>query len=73
MVDTLVLGTSVARRESSSLSSGTIALVTQWFRVPRLHRGGRWFESSREHHMVTIVQLVRTSDCGSEGRRFDSD
>ena len=25
------------------------ALVTQWFRVPRLHRGGRWFESNREH------------------------
>ena len=24
-------------------------------------------------YMVTIVQLVRTSDCGSEGRRFDSD
>ena len=50
LVDTLVLGTSVARRESSSLSSGTKnALVTQWFRVPRLHRGGRWFESNREH------------------------
>ena len=55
MVDTLVLGTSVERRESSSLSSGTNmykihnALVTQWFRVPRLHRGGRWFESNREH------------------------
>ena len=23
--------------------------------------------------MVHIVQLVRTSDCGSEGRRFESD
>ena len=23
--------------------------------------------------MVSVVQLVRTSDCGSEGRRFDPD
>ena len=23
--------------------------------------------------MVFVVQLVRTSDCGSEGRRFDPD
>ena len=24
-------------------------------------------------NMVAVVQLVRTSDCGSEGRRFDPD
>ena len=24
-------------------------------------------------NMVTVVQLVRMSDCGSEGRRFDPD
>ena len=24
-------------------------------------------------YMVTVVQLVRMSDCGSEGRRFDPD
>ena len=49
MVDTLVLGTSALQRVGSSPTFGTIALVTQWFRVPRLHRGGRWFESNREH------------------------
>ena len=31
-----------------------------------------WFDSTRLHNMVAIVQLVRTLDCGSRSHGFDS-
>ena len=31
-----------------------------------------WFDSTRLHIMVAIVQLVRTLDCGSRSHGFDS-
>lgn len=31
-----------------------------------------WFDSTRLHHMVMIVQMVRTPDCGSGGHGFEA-
>lgn len=31
------------------------------------------FRIANSPHMVVIAQLVRASDCGSEGRRFEPD
>ncbi len=38
-----------------------------------LIRQRHWFKSSYRYYMVVVAQLVRASDCGSEGRRFDPD
>lgn len=50
---------------------------TEWSSGRCGHCGGlkirrSWIETNLLHNMVMIVQMVRTPDCGSGGREFES-
>ena len=48
------------------------ALVVQWIRIRDYGSCDEGSNPSRGTYMVRLVQLVRTPDCGSGSRRFES-
>jgi len=49
-----------------------INLKTSYDEGTQLRTGSKGTMHIRCFYMVIVVQLVRTSDCGSEGREFES-
>ncbi len=45
----------ILMHERSTLAAHYQGRLAQLVRAPRLHRGGRWFESSSDHHRQLIL------------------